>query len=150
MFRWAMLNMHATLLLVQYWALALGSIKQQNSSTLQTRSAETVQFSCLKSSGTGQSAPRGWRKNDLSEMMGWDKRPGCCQCYCSRGCKTDTTMTKRGFLQKKKLAPHILGIWVGKAKVETSHFSSILGLRKPFLPFLAAMHRTVTLLAPLR
>lgn len=66
------------------------------------------------------------------------------------GMQTDTTVTKRGFLQKKKLAPHILGIWVGKAKVETSHFSSILGLRKPFLPFLAAMPRTVTLMAPLR
>jgi len=72
------------------------------------------------------------------------------------GLQTDITAVKRGFPSKKQLASHVLcssrdmGAWLSKPKAETRHFRRVLGLRKPSLPSLAAVHCAVTLLSPLR
>lgn len=130
---------------------------QQSNSTRQARSAAGVQFSRLKVSRRYRPNCTKWMK---TKWFIWDdelgQEPRKLLVLLLEGVQTDTTAAKRGFPWKKQLASHVLhssqdvGVWLSKPKAETSHFSSILCLRKPSLPSLAVVHWAVMLLAPLR
>lgn len=96
---------------------------------------------------TGQTTRRERRQNYLFVMIGLEKSPGGCWCCCWRGCPSRRASQERSNSSRALCSHWDAGVWLSKSKAEINPFRSVLGLRKPSLPSLAAVHWAVMLLS---